>query len=297
MVTIRKDEGFCGQKSIILPVEVKKKCNQHPLTRSLYITDIGYYPKAQYHYRERLKGIDQYILIYCLEGEGQVMMNSQTMSVKPNEYVVIPAGKQHIYYADKKNPWSIYWLHLEGALASQYSSLLTRKESQLISFCGYSEKRNSQFDKLFNTLESGFTIENLILVSINLATYLSTFFFYRKFINESTEQSLSREGVVDWAIAYMKKKLDKSIQLSDVANEVNLSIPHFSYVFKNATGYSPIQYYNHLKIQQSCEYLQYTNLRINEIANKIGIADAYYFSRIFAKTMGISPSKFRRKYR
>lgn len=297
MVPIRKQEGFSGQKTIILPVGVKKKCNQHPLTRSLYITDIGYYPKAHYHYRERIKGVDQYILIYCMEGQGHVMMNSQTMPVNPNEYVVIPAGKQHLYYADKNNPWSIYWLHLEGALASHYASLLTKNDTQPISFCGFSEERNLLFEKLFNGLKSGFTIDNLILGSINLATYLSTFFFYRKFISESADESFSREGVVDRAIAYMKIKLDESIQLSNVASEVNLSIPHFSYVFKNATGYSPMQYYIHLKIQRSCEYLQYTNLRINEIAQKTGMADAYYFSRVFAKTMGMSPSEFRRKYR
>jgi len=297
MVPIRKQEGFSGQKSIILPVGVKKKCNQHPLTRSLYVTDIGYYPRAQYHYRERKMGVVQYILIYCIEGQGRVTMSGQTLPVNPHEYAVIPAGTPHIYYADEENPWSIFWLHFEGTLAFHHASLLTKNEAQLISFCGFSEERNSLFDKLFNGLESGFSIDNLILGSINLAGYLSTFSFYRRFINESADESFSRESIVDWAILYMKRQLGRHVQLSDVAREVNLSIPHFSYVFKNATGYSPMQYYIHLKIQRSCEYLQYTNLRINEIANKIGIADAYYFSRVFAKTMGMSPSEFRRKYR
>jgi AraC-like DNA-binding protein len=72
--------------------------------------------------------------------------------------------------------------------------------------------------------------------------------------------------------------------------QVNLSVSHFAAVFKKSTGFSIIEYFNHLKIQKGCQYLQFTDLRINEIADQLGIEDPYYFTRLFTKTIGISPT-------
>ncbi|WP_442591494.1 helix-turn-helix domain-containing protein [Pedobacter sp. AW31-3R] len=78
-----------------------------------------------------------------------------------------------------------------------------------------------------------------------------------------------------------------------IAENVNSSSSHFSALFKKRTGFPPIEYFNHLKIQKACQYLQFTQLRIKEIAFKIAINDQYYFSRLFTKVMGLSPSEYR----
>jgi YesN/AraC family two-component response regulator len=54
-----------------------------------------------------------------------------------------------------------------------------------------------------------------------------------------------------------------------------------------------MEYFNQLKIQKACQYLLYTELRIQEIADKLGIADPFYFSRMFSKLMGMSPQQYR----
>jgi AraC-like DNA-binding protein len=70
-------------------------------------------------------------------------------------------------------------------------------------------------------------------------------------------------------------------------------VSHYSSLFKKKTGFSPIDYFNHLKIQKACQYLQFTQLRIREIALKVGISDPLYFSRLFTQTMGYSPKEYR----
>ena len=69
---MKKREGFKGQRSIVLPDTITGKLRKNPLTRLLYVTDIGYYPKAKFHFRKRPHGVDQHILIYCVDGEGEV---------------------------------------------------------------------------------------------------------------------------------------------------------------------------------------------------------------------------------
>jgi AraC-like DNA-binding protein len=76
-----------------------------------------------------------------------------------------------------------------------------------------------------------------------------------------------------------------------------LSVSHFSVVFRARTGYSPIEYFNHLKVQKACQYLVFTGMSVKETAFTLGIEDQYYFSRMFSRLMGISPAVYRKRNR
>ena len=65
------------------------------------------------------------------------------------------------------------------------------------------------------------------------------------------------------------------------------------FYFKKHTGMSPLAYFNRLKIERACQLLKDTDLKVNQICLKLGIDDQYYFSRLFSKTMGISPTAYR----
>lgn len=64
-------------------------------------------------------------------------------------------------------------------------------------------------------------------------------------------------------------------------------------MFKQQTGHSPLGYFNLLKINLACRLLASTGMKVNQICHKVGIEDCYYFSRLFAKTMGMSPKQYR----
>ena len=67
----RIKEGFKGERAIVLPDFLIEELKRDPLGRELHITDIGYYPHASFHYRERnAEEVNEIVLIYCVEGEG-----------------------------------------------------------------------------------------------------------------------------------------------------------------------------------------------------------------------------------
>lgn len=68
--TMKRKDGFTGERAIVLPPLVVEMEQEDPLVSSLYVTDIGYYPHAANHYRERKEPIGQYVLIFCAEGAG-----------------------------------------------------------------------------------------------------------------------------------------------------------------------------------------------------------------------------------
>ena len=104
--------GFKGERSVVLPKLVRNICQNDTFLSQLYITDIGYYPNAVYHYRERPKGVAQWILIYCLKGSGWYSVRGHHYEVKENQWFVIPKSEPHVYASNDDNPWTIYWIHL-----------------------------------------------------------------------------------------------------------------------------------------------------------------------------------------
>ena len=65
----QKRDGFKDEQYFIIPTESFKEYLKHPLVKAMYLTDIGFFPKAYHHYREREEGTEEYILLYCTEGE------------------------------------------------------------------------------------------------------------------------------------------------------------------------------------------------------------------------------------
>ena len=286
-----KRDGFDGQKAIVLPKSIINKfCVGNPLIAKAYITDLGYYPKAKFHYRKRLHGTEQNILIYCIEGKGEVTIDTKSYTVGTGDFFVIPRGLAHVYETDLLNPWTIYWCHFKGEQTDELIKAIKLKFGSLKAHVSFSDVRINLFNKLYNNLEKGYSFENISYVNLVFLQFLSSFLFQDKF---SLNFEDDHEDMVAESIKFMQKNLHNVLTLTELSQHTNSSASHYSAVFKKKTGFPPIEYLNHLKIQKACQYLQFTELRIKEIATKIGVDDQYYFSRLFNKTMGFSPSTYR----
>ena len=77
----RKRDGFAGERMVVLPTEAFEPYIQHPLVRRLYLTDVGYFPKAAHHYRSRKKGTGQFIFFYCMQGSGIIELKNKTYTL------------------------------------------------------------------------------------------------------------------------------------------------------------------------------------------------------------------------
>lgn len=108
-MALRKKDGFKGQRLIVIPESIRRILIENPITNSLYLSDIGYYPKASMHYCERRRGTPEDILIYCVDGEGWIEADNRSFHLTANQFFIIPAGMPHKYGADNANPWSIFW--------------------------------------------------------------------------------------------------------------------------------------------------------------------------------------------
>ena len=84
------------------------------------------------------------------------------------------------------------------------------------------------------------------------------------------------------------------INIDLLASAFFVSVSHLQHTFKEQTGMSIIDYINKTRIENSKKLLRETNFHISVIAEKVGIADYNYFSRVFKKYVGISPTEYRK---
>lgn len=278
-------------KSIVLPQGILKELEQNELTNSLMVTDIGFYDKALQHYRERRKGCMQNILIYCTDGEGWFETNGKRQFLRQNQYVIISANTPHKYGSNDQNPWSIYWIHFTGLKSHLFINHPNQKiEIDLASNARFRE-RILLFEEIFNNLEMQYSIENLEYANICLRHMLGSFRYLSQF---RKIKEFNPEDKITNSIRFMRDHISEKISLGSVAKNVNLSVSQFSLLFKKKTSRTPIDYLNHLRIQQASRLLDFSTFRINEIALQVGFSDPFYFSRMFSKIMGRSPKEYRK---
>jgi AraC-like DNA-binding protein len=290
---LRKKEGFTGQRAVVLPRKILTGfCMNNPMIEWLYITDIGYYPKAQYHFRQRVHGSEQHILIYCVEGKGNAHVMKKDYELRPGSFIIIPAGEQHNYAASEEDSWTIYWVHFKGSGSERLVTTLLQKINNHQGSVEFQAKRLGLFEDMYTCLERGYGNDNLCYANICLYHYISSFIYPDKF---GLSEKKPDEDAVELSINYMQQNISQLLSLEDIARSVNFSASHYSSLFRKKTGFAPIEYFNHLKVQKACQFLLYTELRVKEIADKLGIEDAYYFSRMFSKLMGVSPNEYRAK--
>jgi AraC-like DNA-binding protein len=291
MSTFRRRDGFVGEKQINLPVSVLDKyLRNQPFLNSLYITYIGFYPKASFHYRERRKGCSDNILFYCLGGKGYYDTHSGSFELTKHQFTILPAHHFHRYQADINDPWTIYWVHFAGNNLDNLNELLNIERYITPTSIQYDDRFIPAWEEMYNALKDGYTIPNISYANLCLYRFISLFVFHDVKIKSSPD----RDMIAD-AIRFLKANIHKMLTVEDIAGHFCYSSSHFSALFKNKTGSSPLEYFIQLKIHYSCQLLDQSGLRIKEIASKVGYEDPYYFSRLFCKVMGVSPNKYREK--
>ncbi len=95
--------------------------------------------------------------------------------------------------------------------------------------------------------------------------------------------------------AYVKTHYHEKITLADLSQQVYLSQPYLSKIFKEEMQCSFTAYVNSVRIEQSKHLLVDTSLSLVEVANAIGFDDQSYFTKVFKNTVGISPGRYREK--
>lgn len=201
---IKKKDGFSGERAIVLPQFIVHEMEENPISACLHITDIGYYPKAKFHFIERTESISQYVFIYCYEGSGWYQLNRQKYTVNANEYFILPAGMPHSYGSSDDSPWTIYWIHFKGKLAPFFCIQNSQPTEIKPGIHSRISNRIDMFEEILRTLEIGYSHENLLYACSIFHHYLGTLRYLQQY-REAIQQNSNATDIVTETIHYMKR--------------------------------------------------------------------------------------------
>ncbi len=169
MTRQEKQQGFAGQRLVVVPRPVVSVALRQPLLKHLLPTDVGFYPKARDHTCTRVRGCPETVFIYCARGRGWCEMAGQKHEITKDQLLVLPAATPHVYGADLEEPWTIYWFHAVGDNVPFYLEKLEVAPAKPVVTLGGDVRLFSLFEDVLKDIERGSTLTQLIYAAHSLA--------------------------------------------------------------------------------------------------------------------------------
>ncbi len=166
-------------------------------------------------------------------------------------------------------------------------------DTQVIFLSGYAEfeyaRRAVQLGA-FDYLVKPVKYEGLKKV---LDTFMETFERDGAIREENLQEEVNL-STVQAVISELQKNYMKDITLTSISEKHNISISHLSEMIRDELGMSYSEYIISKRIQRAKELLADETLSVNEVGEAVGYKDYYYFTKVFKRVVGITPSKYRK---
>ncbi|WP_248928872.1 AraC family transcriptional regulator [Paenibacillus hamazuiensis] len=232
-------------------------------------------------------------LVFFAKAKGTFKIDKKAYELKDGTLLYISPGMPHAIETDPEAPLSCFSVHFSYASVnlSEGGWNLQKGPRDLPLPFEQELKDYYQIEDVFKKLVKTWDakLPGYEFISKTLLQQLVIVIFQNiKKENPNYSSSLKVEKI----IRYMHEHIQDKITLSQLSDLVQLSPTYLSRTFKEITGYSIIEFFNKIKMDKAKEMILEGNRKIKEVSRALGFTDEFYFSRIFKKTEGLSPSEF-----
>lgn len=250
---------------------------------NLSVSICGHYRNLPNHAVKR-DGIAEYVVLYCVGGKGYLVTDGRRQVVKNGDFIFLNQQLPHEYGSDIDDPWSIVWMHLTGELKN-LNEYFQKQANHFLWHVGFHVSIYDLFLKLIHCAEQQINP----LQALKLEHYARLIFCELMTLETAVKESSYIYKIKEYLIAHRSENLS----LDTLAQIFSVSKYHMVRTFKQATGYTPIEFLSRQKIDFACELLRDTNDSIYSVSQQLGYKTQYYFSEQFKSITGYAPSMFR----
>ena len=269
--------------------------NLEDLSVPLRINNCGYYrvhttPVIETPHPE---GRNDYQLLYIAAGKGEFYFKGSkepTIVTKGNMILFRP-GEPQVYYYYAVDKTEVYWVHFTGWKVEEYLERYELSKHENVFYTGVSP----DYPWIYNQM-----IRELQLQRVNYEDMISLYMHHifitiNRYIKEGKENKNDTINDIERAAHYFKDNFTKPISVEQYALEHLMSVNWFIHSFKSVMKMSPMQYIISLRISTAKGLLEKSTKNIAEISNEIGYDNPLYFSRLFKKCTGLTPTEYRKQ--
>jgi len=110
------------------------------------------------------------------------------------------------------------------------------------------------------------------------------------------ENASGNDRYLKAAIDFIGEHINHNFTIKDIADHLHISESYLTKLFKNKTSFTFLEYCTNYRVKRAAELLTKKDVKVYEVAGKVGYQDSRYFSTIFKKWMGLTPTEFRSYY-
>ena len=255
-------------------------------TISLSVYNVGY-QKCTPLYKWGTGIRDHYLIHHIIEGKGYYCAGSKTYELKKGDTFIIYPNTQVSYWADKYDPWEYYWVGFSGNDAQMLLKSTDFSYDRPVISINFGNKLKNALLDIYNAKG------NKNYHTVKMTGYL--YIVLSVIIKKSTKKVVQDQNTiyVRQATDFIQYNYSTPITVNDIALSVGISRSQLHRVFINKFNMSPMKFLTDVRIKKACYLLKNTDLSIKSISISVGFLDNLYFSKVFHKAKGISPSKYR----
>ena len=246
----------------------------------LYMCGITY-PNKNYGF-ERINS--RYAVIeYIEEGTGILHIGNQTFYPSEGDSYLLQPGSTHNYHSDEQSPWKKCFINFGGPLAEKLIEAYNLDNKSYFPGLNIKKELYSIIDIAKNPSEDCTSKISGIINEILTKMYLAI-------NNEVYIPEIAKDMK-----NFLNTKITSDFSIKELCQFVSKSESQTIKIFKSAFGITPYAYLLNQKINFAKTMLANTNLSIKEVSYNLKFADEYYFSNIFKRKVGVSPTSYRKQ--
>ena len=249
----------------------------------LRICSCGEFFCERNYFTER-QGMTQYLLIFTLDGEGELDYYGKKYTL-PKDTAMLINCNIHQFYRTKNDYWHFYYAHFDGTAADALTNAVTGEER-----FAFPVKNGARMREI---LESILSLRNFALPSEYLQSGLYLGEIYKILIEEA-EEAIAKATPVQKALTYIHQHYNEKIDLDALCQEALLSKFYFLRQFFRYTGNTPAEYLRAYRINRAQALLKTTDESVEQIAAETGYGNTSSFIRAFKGIAGCTPDKYRK---
>ena len=222
-----------------------------------------------------------YSVVYVTEGVLDLWYNRNHIQVKKGCFVITEPGKQSGHGTNCEN-LNYFWLNFTGSKACELIKKMKLECYTVYNIGVYEEIKSS-----YMRMAGEFTLNDSLFPDTSVAILTEIMALLSRRVNVTDKAFIH-------SAEYIEAHYNEEIKIEQLALLEGLSVSHYRMIFKKRFNTTPNEYITMKRINSACFYLRYSKRSVERIAELVGYNDSFYFSRVFKKKIGVSPSKYRR---
>ena len=257
-----------------------------------YIQEIGYFKANKPYFTER-ENLPSYLLKFTLSATGELHYQDEVYTLKAGDIFFIDCKNYQYYKTISSEPWEMDWVHFSGGNTESFYHEFIKNGSNIL----HTNSENVRNNPIHLLMEKLLQLQKDPNAKTDFESSVLVHELLNELILQKYQMDFADSEIPEYILdvkSYIDENYRQGVTLEDLEKHFHLNKYQIVKDFSKFMGQPPVDYQISCKISYAKDLLRYSNLSIKEISLEAGLDNFAYFSRLFKKKTGISPSEYRR---